>query len=155
MLHVIHPDDLKVYGFIQANDPFYLGTLPCWMSRVWPLLPPEVVKISVEELNRMPIKVVEEKEAPARAHKRGVVSGTKDYNEVMQALRLPAKPGSAMVVTMTESEWATVKKPEVSFAYSLRRYFESKGLALTAYQSGKLEVTIRKATALDGHKAKK
>jgi hypothetical protein len=60
-----------------------------------------------------------------------------------------------MVVGMTEADWKDIEKPETKFGYTLRRYFEQKGLDITAYQSGKLEVTIRKATALDKRNSKK
>lgn len=153
MLKHVNADDLRMMEWLKIQDPFQLAP-PVYQHYTFHALPPEVVKIEVKEKNIMPIRIVEEKDAPARASKRGVVSSTSDWNDVMVALRSPAKPNSAMVVAMTESEWKEVKKPEITFGYALRRYFESKGLPLTAYQSGKLEVTIRKETSLDKNKKK-
>jgi hypothetical protein len=135
-------------------DPFQHAT-PCWMVNVYSMLPPETITtIDKEELNRMAIKIVQETQAPDRMYKKGVVSTKKDYAEVLSALR-EMKTGQALVVTMDAKEWEGVKKPETTFAANLRRYFENKGLQITAYQSNALEITIRKATALDKHQGGK
>jgi len=96
----------------------------------------------------MPIKTVAIAEAPLRMFKRGVISSKQDYLDVMNALQ-KANAGQAIIVTMESDAWKGVEKPETAFANSLRRSFEAKGLQLTAYQSGKMEVTVRKVTALD------
>lgn len=99
----------------------------------------------------MPIKVVPVQEAPNRMH--GKVSHNQDYMDVMTALKT-AKTGEAIVVSMADPSWFTKNekqerkypKPEVAFAYMLRRHFATSSLPLTAYQSGKMEVTIRRQT---------
>jgi hypothetical protein len=135
-------------------DPFINAT-PCWQLHIYSMLPPETIKTTDrEDYNKMAIKVLPEAQAPDRMYKKGIISSKKDYNEVQLALR-DMKVGQALIVSMDQNDWQGVKKPETTFSASLRRYFESKGLQCTAYQSAKWEVTIRKATALDHSKKKK
>jgi len=94
----------------------------------------------------MPVKVVEFAEAPRRLKTRGTVGSSQDYTDVMREIRNPANKGKAFIVTLDAKQFESVKKPEISFAYTLRRYFEKEGTAWTAYQSGKLEVTVRSLT---------
>jgi hypothetical protein len=117
----------------------------------------------------MAIKTVTLEQAPARMH--GRVSSNVDYQAVMGALSNaatnPVKMKCAIVVDMEDLVWgkrnekgeALYPKPEVTFAYTLRRYFEANALPLTAYQSGKMQVTIRQKLPNDpkgkgGRKAK-
>ncbi len=101
----------------------------------------------------MPIRVVPAAEAPSRL-RGSKMSTNSDYNEVLTALKDPnLKKGMAIVVNMAAPQWTERKdnkpvyeKPEVSFAYTLRRFFEGQKLPLIAYQSGKMEVTIRAKT---------
>ena len=92
----------------------------------------------------MAIRVVAELAAPQRMFKRGVVSSKQDYMDVMNALS-QMKQGQALVLDMDAKAWEGIKKPETTLCGSLRRSFEQKGLAITAYQSGPFQVTIRKA----------
>jgi hypothetical protein len=161
VLRIVHDCDLKVFAFIQANDPFQ-WSIPSWKyavwpllpPEVWPLLPPEIRRISIEECDRMAVKVVAVTEAPNPMH--GKVSHNQDFIDVMAAIKNPAtdptKKATAIVVSMSDPSWATkddkgkakYQKPEVVFAGLLRRHFTADGLSLTAYASGKMEVTIRK-----------
>jgi hypothetical protein len=111
---------------------------------------PNHVKLESEKWRNkvMSIKTVPEQQAPSKLHKGGVVTCSSDYTDVIVALR-ESKPGVAFIVTLTDENLLKEEKPEVKFAYALRRYFESKGLLITAYKSGPREVTVRKATALD------
>lgn len=101
----------------------------------------------------MAIKTVAVAQAPDRFFKRGIITVKQDYVDVMRALT-QMKQGEALIVTMTQADWVGVEKPETKFGYTLRRYFESKAVDITAYQSGPFEVTIRKATALDKARAR-
>jgi hypothetical protein len=104
----------------------------------------------------MAIRVVPVTEAPTRL-RGSKMAANQDYNDVLTAIRDPKlKQDSAIVVDMTDKAWTEIKdnkpvyeKPEVSFAYSLRRFFEDNFPALTAFQSGKMQVTIRRKTAAD------
>ncbi len=101
----------------------------------------------------MPVKIVDEKDAPSKLFKGGVVTRSTDYNEVLTAIRtIPAN--KSIVLTMGDPELLKEDKPEMKLAQALRRLFDAKGLALTAYQSAAKEITIRKATALDATKGK-
>jgi hypothetical protein len=146
------------YGDSQLRDKLdYIDEFrfaePCWRTRVWNQLPPEtittVVKITPsEEVRRMAIKVIQEAQAPARLFHRGAVSSKQEYADVQNALR-DMKPGQALIVDMDAKAWEGVKKAETTFSANLRRGFEVKGLLITAYQSGPMQITIRKSTALD------
>jgi hypothetical protein len=142
MLTVIDDRDRMEREQLAVCDPFQLAA-PCWRNRVFYQLPPETVEITIEERNRMPLKVVEYNEAPRRLKGGTGPSSKTEYTEVMQAIRDPKNKGKAFIVTMTEAEWKDVKKPEIVFAMSLRRYFTVEKVNWTAYQSGKNEVTVR------------
>ena len=102
----------------------------------------------------MGVKVVAVAEAPNPMH--GKVSHNQDFIDVMTAVKNPqtdpTKKATAIVVSMSDPSWASkndkgaakFEKPEVVFAGLLRRHFTADGLALTAYASGKMEVTIKK-----------
>lgn len=158
MLTTVHHADVLERDRLSLSDPFQAAA-PCWRNRVSPFLPPEtqttVVRLTpAQEIYRMAIRTVIEAQAPARMFHRGVVSNKQDYMDVLNAL--PAvKVGQAIVVDMDAKAWEGVKKPETTFGYALRRLFESKGLSLTAYQSGPMQVTIRKPNALDAKGKKK
>ncbi len=137
---------------ISLQDPFQLATTP--LREVAPLLPPQTINTLTEEYKHMPVKIVAENVAPSRMFKKGTVSTKQDYSDVMIALR-DLKAGQALVVTMDPKAWEGVKKPETTFAATLRRGFEIKNLQITAYQSAKMEITIRKASPLDPKKKKK
>jgi hypothetical protein len=105
------------------------------------------------EKDIMTIRMIAEAEAPKRLHVRAGSSLSAEYYEAVETLnKLPA--GKAFVVTLTSEQFtkrpADVEekkwKPEVMFAYSLRRFCMTQGVAVTAYQSGKLEVTVRRMT---------
>jgi hypothetical protein len=112
----------------------------------------------------MAIKVVAVTEAPSRLH--GKVSHNQDFADVMAAIKNdatnPTKKATALVVTMSDPSWTSKNekgepkydKPEVTFAGVLRRHFTAAGLTLTAYQSGKMEVTIKKGEPTTKRKGK-
>src|SRR4029077_8327557 len=152
MLTTLHAADARMREQIAVRDPFQLAP-PLWRVRPFPFLPPLTIN-TIENIPKgvifMPLKVVTPEQAPARLHARGTVSTKPEYSEVITWLRDPATAKNpTAIVTLNDAGWASVKKPETSFAYSLRRLFESKGIALTAYQSGKMEVTIRRKTAAE------
>src|ERR1700722_10593851 len=91
----------------------------------------------------MAIKLIAETEAPLRVNKKGSVTASTEYSEVMEALR-SIKPGQAIIVKLESKELQAAKKPEIAFSYALRRYFEAQSANYTAYQSGKMEVTVKK-----------
>ena len=133
---------------LDANDPF-VHAAPCWQVRVYWTLPPEVMKLTVTELEEhttMPLRIVTETDAPVRLKGGNGPASSSDYHEVLTAMKtLP--PGKALVVTLGDQRFTKndAKQPEVKFASALRRYFQDNGLSATAYQSGKLEVTVRRA----------
>lgn len=102
----------------------------------------------------MAIRTVEASKAPARLHVRGGISSKSDYVEVLSALN-NLKADQAIVVTMDPKAWVKedgttpMDKAEVIFANSLRRRFEAAALTITAYQSGKGEITVRRLTAME------
>lgn len=147
MLTIIHAADAAERERIQVTDPFQLAA-PCWRNHVFYQLPPEVVRLTIEELNRMPIKVVNVTEAPSRLKGNRMLSNP-DYAEIMEALRNPANKGKAIIVDMTPTAWAGREKPEVVLAYTIRRYFEGQSVQATAFQSGKMQVTIRAKNAAE------
>ena len=158
MITVTSSEDVADRDRLALSDPFQLAP-PVWQHYTMFLLPPEMVQITIEERNRMGIKVVAVTEAPNPMH--GKVSSNQDYLEVMSFIKNPAtdptktdptKKAIALVVTMSDPSWsakndkgaAKFEKPGVVFAGLLRRHFTADGLALTAYASGKMEVTIKK-----------
>jgi hypothetical protein len=152
MITVCHDADVVERDRIQTFDPFQ-NSEPSWRTRVYYQLPPEtqttVVRLTPsQEYKKMAIRVIAEASAPVRMFKRGAVSSKQDYVDVMNALR-DMKAGQAIIVDMDLKAWEVVKKPETTFANNLRRYFDAKGLQITAYQSGPGQITVRKATALD------
>jgi hypothetical protein len=147
MLTVLHDRDRLERERLLSSDPFQLAA-PCWQVRVIPSLPPEYRRISIEELNTMPIKTVEFAEAPRRLKGGSGPSSTTEYTEIMQALRDPKNKGKAFIVTLGD-EWKDKPKPEIAFAYALRRYFTLESVNWTAYQSGKNEVTVRSLTTAE------
>lgn len=101
----------------------------------------------------MAIRTVVATAAPPRLYVRGGISSKNDYVELLTALGT-AKPDQALIVDMELKDWVNsegtpLDKPEVLFANSLRRRFEMSGLAVTAYMSGKAQVTVRRLTALE------
>jgi hypothetical protein len=155
MLTIIDDRDLDERERLTVSDPFQLAA-PCWRNRVFYQLPPKTVEIRIEEINRMAIKIVEYSEAPRRLKGGTGPSSKTEYTEVMQAVRDPKNKGKAFVVTLG-TEWEGVKKAEIVFAMSLRRYFTVEKVAWTAYQSGKNEVTVRQMSKaeLDAKTTKK
>jgi len=153
MITVTSCADVDDRDRLALSDPFQLAP-PVWQHYTMFLLPPEMVKITIEERNRMGIKVVAVAEAPNPLH--GKVSSNQDYLDVMAAIKNPqhdpTKKATALVVSMSDPSWsakndkgaAKFEKPEVVFAGLLRRHFTADGLFLTAYASGKMEVTIKK-----------
>src|SRR5271163_2857117 len=153
MITVTSAADVAGRDRLALSDPFQLAP-PVWQQYTMFLLPPEMVQITIEERNRMGIKVVAATEAPNPLHRK--VSSNQDYLDVMAAIKnpqtAPTKNATALVVTMSDPSWsakndkgaAKFEKPEVVFAGLLRRHFTADGLALTAYASGKMEVTIKK-----------
>jgi len=99
-----------------------------------------------KEKYRMAIRTVEVKDAPVRL-KGSKMNSNADYNAVLEALKNPANKGKAIVVSMEDPQWAGKPKPEIMFAYTLRRFFAAQGASYTAYQSGPKEVTVRQMTA--------
>jgi hypothetical protein len=147
---VVHLGDVIHAGKLATVDPFQLAA-PCYSIRVWHQLPPETINTSdvpKEKIHVMPIHTIEESKAPARLFVRGGISSKTDYMEVLAELNKNQK-GVALVVDMDKTAWANVKKPEVTFANSLRRRFEMSGLALTAYMSAPFQITVRKYTQLE------
>lgn len=102
----------------------------------------------------MPVKVIDVTKAPARMFVRGGISSKSDYVELLGVLNT-LKPDQAATVDMDPKAWVKedgttpMDKPEITFANSLRRRFEASGLPITAYMSGKLQVTVRRLTALE------
>lgn len=157
MIRVISENDRREIELIRSRDPFQLA-VPCYMRRVYHQLPPEtqttVVRLtSQKEIKQMAIRTVVATAAPSRLFVRGGISSKNDYIELLTALGT-AKPDQALIVDMELKEWvkpdgSPLDKPEVLFANSLRRRFELSGLAVTAYMSGKGQVTVRRLTALE------
>lgn len=94
----------------------------------------------------MPVRFVAETAAPIRLHKRGAISSTRDWSDAMNAMR-NIKKDQAIVIDMNTADYKDVKKPEMQFAYSLRRHFTANGIMATAYQSAPMQVTITHATS--------
>jgi hypothetical protein len=146
--------DMLVRDFILSYDQFQLA-LPCWNRRVTQLLPPEHRRISIQELNNMALRIIPVEHAPIRTNSSRMNSNA-DFNAVLDAVKNTANRGKAFVVSMEDPAWTTVKngkpvypKPEIAFAYTLRRWFEKHQLAIVAYQSGKMEVTVRAMTSTE------
>jgi hypothetical protein len=154
--------DAAVVAFIQINDQFLFAfESPCYRRATLSKLEEyyrthgdALPTVSREEIERkdkdriMAIKLVKEQEAPKRLHVRSGVAMSQEYYDVVAAIRtLPL--GQAVVVTLESEQFtkADAKKPEVGFAYTLRRYFHNENMAAVAYQTGKLEVTVRRLTA--------
>jgi hypothetical protein len=105
----------------------------------------------------MSVRVVEFSEAPRPM--RGL-SGPRimpEYAEVMAAIRDPKNATKAIVVTIDTASLENVgdtikKRPEVGFAYALRRYFTETKSNWTAYQSGKMEITVRRMTKAEAER---
>jgi hypothetical protein len=149
MLTLVDPNNIKHCEFIRANDPFYWSDAPCWRVRVIPSLPPETVKITIEEKNRMAIQLVEAKLAPARLSKGGIVTCSTNFAEIMEALRT-AKPDQAIVVKLDDPALLKEEKAALKLAMAVRRFFALKAIAdRTAYVSGKDEITIRKMNTVE------
>ena len=159
-VRLISDGDMQLATMIAAADPHANG-VPCWSSLF--RLPAEAYDYTAlrayhtrrdkEIITNMAIRVVEEKAAPARMFARGTVSTKADYADAMTAINSAAK-GQAIIVDMDVKAWvddkgAPIERAETLFASNLRRYFEGKGLPLTAYQSGKMQITIRRRNALD------
>ena len=138
------------------TDPF-IHAIPCWRVRVWHLLPPVTFNtndVSKEKITRMPIRTIAEAQAPARMFVRGgKVASKQDYLDVIAALNKNEK-GVALIVDMDPKAWVEadgtpIKKPETVLAVALRRRFEDNGLMVTAYQSGPMQLTVRRLTPLE------
>lgn len=154
-IRLLDDGDVALRDKVELYDPF-IHSEPCWRTRIFHLLPPVFIDTSYikERINRMPIRVVAESEAPVRVIKMGTISSKQDYIDVQNALRTPGATGKAIIVDMDAKAWEGVKKPETAFANNLRRLFDSKGVPLTAYRSGPMQITVRKATALDKQPAR-
>jgi hypothetical protein len=150
MLTVIDDRDRGERERLSVADPFQLAA-PCWRNRVFYQLPPETVEITIEERTRMALKIVDFQEAPRRLKGGSGPASKTEYTEVMQAIRDPKNKGKAFIVTLGD-EWKDVKKPEVAMGYALRRYFSDQKVHWTAYQSGKMEVTVRAMTKAEVEK---
>jgi len=130
------------------------------MVRTWYQLPSEIVRISIEESKRyMALRAVDLKDAPQKL-KSSFATTNQDVADVMNALSNPntdpTKKTVAFIVDMADPGWTATKdgaakypKPENAFTYSLRRRFEALGLPLTAYQSGKMQITVRRKTTIE------
>jgi hypothetical protein len=153
-------NDARQLATVAQADPFQLAE-PSWLVRVCQQLPPErPPRIPASEILRrdkekiaMAIKIVEAKSAPARLFVRGGISSKSDYVDVLTALS-DMKKDQALVVDMDPKAWVDatgkpLEKPEIVFANSLRRRFELGGLTITAYMSGKMQVTVRRLTELE------
>ena len=161
MITVRHAVDVAEVKRLQLTDPFQLAP-PAWQHCTTFLLPPETVKINVGEIQRMAIKAVPVDQAPSRLH--GKVSHNQDFADVMAAIKNdatnPVKKATALVVSMSDPSWMAknekgepkYEKPEVTFAGVLRRHFTAAKLSLTAYQSGKMEVTVKKGEPVNSRK---
>jgi hypothetical protein len=157
MLTITDERDILESERIKASDPFQFGE-PCWMVSVFPKLPPEVSitvsKIQIEERDRMAVKLIEEKEAPRRLHVRSGISSSQEFSDILTAMRaLP--PGKAIVLTIESTDLLAKKKPEVTLAGTLRRYFVKNSIKAEAYQSGKNEITVKRALAVPTAKKRK
>src|SRR5271156_4824595 len=153
MITVTSVADVVDRDRLALSDPFQLAP-PVWKHYTMFLLPLETVKITIEERNRMGVKVVAVTEAPNPMH--GKISHNQDFAEIMAAIKNPAtdptKKATALVVSMSDPSWSAkndkgavkYEKPEVVFAGVLRRHFTADGISLTAYASGKMEVTVKK-----------
>lgn len=145
MITVRHADDVLMSGLIASSDPFQLAP-PFYVVR--PILPLPVVGTLVshqskEDYRIMPVKAVAFTEAPQRLYARGTINQTQDYSDVQAAIRDPQNKGKAFIVTMTPGDWKDVEKPETVFSQKLRRGFDVAGTNWTAYQSAKMEITVR------------
>lgn len=148
----IHDDrDVRMAWFIAHTDPFQLAP-PFWLRSPLASLPPETINTLSKEFNHMAIRLIKEQEVPARLNNRGTLNQTNEYREVMEAFRtLPA--GQAIVVSLDDPAFKTMTKTiegkvknnaANAFASAMRRYFAAKQVNATAYQSGAMEVTIRR-----------
>jgi hypothetical protein len=150
MLTGTNNSDIIVKKWIVANDPFQFAE-PCWYRQTLNRLPQETFStVNRDELRRrdlMAIRTIQESEAPVRMFKRSGISNTGEFSDVLTAMRTVRKD-QALVITLESKSFldGSVKKPEVTFAYTLRRYFAKNGIMATAYMSAKNEVTIRHAT---------
>lgn len=173
---VTNADDARLRDMLLQHDPFQ-KSIPCWRQYVWALLPPETIDTTrctcrrryngsmsqhEQSCNRrqyeskvtvMAIRTVEATAAPARLFKRGGISSKQDYIDLLTALN-NVKPTQALIVDMDPKAWLNddgtpMKKPEVTFANSLRRRFEASGVAVTAYMSGTNQITVRRFTAME------
>lgn len=166
MLQAVNSDDVRLRDAItQYGDPFTYAP-PCWTVRILYQLPDEFVSISITERKQhMALRTVKIEEAPQRLKSSFATTNT-DMADVMAALGNPntdpMKMKVALVVDMSDAGWTAQKdgkprfpKPEVALAYALRRRFEALGVALTAYQSGKMQVTVRRKTAVEMQPKKK
>jgi hypothetical protein len=150
MIRTTHTDDALLADMVFRVDPFTLAA-PCWSVRVAYQLPPITIStlaVPKEKVTTMPIRTVEETKAPSRLHVRGGISSKTDYMEVLAELNKNQK-GVALIVDMDRAAWAETKKPEVTFANSLRRRFEMSGLQLTAYMTAPFQITVRRLTAIE------
>lgn len=148
MIRTFDQNDWQLAQRLNALDPFQLAQ-PLWINpkRVLEMLPevlpnmrPTREQIRQREID-MAVKFIEERSAPARLHARGVISGTPEYRDTLNAIRdIPA--GKAIVITLESEELLKGKKPETTFAYTIRRYLAAHNIAATAYQSGKAEVVV-------------
>ena len=107
----------------------------------------------------MPIRIVPVTEAPARLHVRASLN--QDFQDVLSAIKDPANKGRAIVVTLGDPIWTTLRKkddngnltnepkfpkPAVALSNQLRRHFQDASLNIAVYQSGPMEVTVRAMT---------
>lgn len=157
--------DVAMCSKLYAVDPFLQFSCPCWMTRVsfmiaeWEgsIINMRPTRQQLEKRDKdkiMAIRTVAAAQAPARLFIRGGISSKQDYIDILQALG-SLKADQAAIVDMDAKAWVKsdgsgpMDKPEVTFANSLRRRFEQGGLNITAYQSGTMQVTVRRLTALE------
>jgi hypothetical protein len=155
MIPVTDEGDVFMAERFRNRDPFQMA-LPCWLNQTLHLLPHESINVrptldqmiqrDKEIMRLMAIRMVAENDAPQRLHGRGVISSSQEYLDALTAVR-NIKQGQAIVVTIESPELLKKEKPEIAFAYAVRRYLAVNGIMATAYASAKGEVVIRRSVA--------
>jgi hypothetical protein len=133
-------------------DPFQLAT-PLHVLPVLPQLPfvventrptkDQIRQRDLERIHDMAVKMIQESQAPERLHHRGKISSSQEYRETLAAIK-NISPGQAIQVDIESAEYKNMKKGDTAFAYAIRRYLASNGIAATAYVSGPMQVIIRR-----------
>jgi hypothetical protein len=139
-------------------DPFQLAA-PLWMVNPFNTMKPEFFALSrptqkeldeARELQRkreiekiMAIKVIQETDVPQKLHGRGVVSGSVEYADAIEAIR-NIQPGKAIILTLETADLIKDEKAAQKMAYAIRRHLAANSIAATAYSAKKNEVVIRR-----------